>query len=45
METKHNELYEAPTMEVVEVKYEGFICASGLGNPTDYPGAPDPFGF
>ncbi len=29
METKHTELYEAPTMEVVEVKYEGFICASG----------------
>ena len=29
METKHNELYEAPTMEVLEVKYEGVICASG----------------
>lgn len=26
--TKHNELYEAPTVEVIEVKYEGVICAS-----------------
>ena len=34
METKHNELYEAPTMEVLEVKYEGVICASGDVNAT-----------
>lgn len=26
--TKHNEVYEAPAMEVVEVKYEGVICTS-----------------
>ena len=27
--TKH---YEAPATEVLEVKYEGFICASGSTN-------------
>ncbi len=43
--TKHNELYEAPAIEVVELKYEGVICASGLDDPTDYLDAPDPFGF
>lgn len=42
---KKKELYEPPTTDVLEVKNEGIICASGLGNPTDYPGAPDPFGF
>ena len=26
--TKQSELYEAPAMEVVEVKYEGVICTS-----------------
>lgn len=26
--TKQRELYEAPAMEVVEVKYEGVICTS-----------------
>lgn len=39
MKTKHNELYEAPITEVVEVKQEGVICASGLrdsyGNSND----------
>lgn len=25
---KHKDLYEAPTMEVVEVKHEGIICLS-----------------
>ena len=30
MKTKHNELYESPVTEVVEVKQEGVICASGL---------------
>ena len=29
MKTKHNELYESPVTEVVEVKQEGVICASG----------------
>ena len=29
MKEKHNELYEAPITEVLEVKYEGVICASG----------------
>lgn len=28
MKTKHNELYEAPITEVVEVKTEGVICQS-----------------
>ena len=32
MKTKHNELYESPITEVVEVKQEGVICASGLRN-------------
>ena len=26
--TKQRELYEAPAMEVAEVKYEGVICTS-----------------
>ena len=26
--TEHKELYEAPVMEVLEVKYEGVICSS-----------------
>ena len=30
MKTKHNELYEAPITEVVEVKQEGVICASDV---------------
>ena len=34
MEKKHNEMYEAPSMEVVELKYEGVICASGDVNAT-----------
>lgn len=34
MKTKHNELYEAPITEVLEVKYEGVICASGEVNAT-----------
>ena len=28
MITKHKELYEAPTTDVVEVKQEGVICSS-----------------
>jgi hypothetical protein len=39
MKTKHNELYESPVTEVVEVKQEGVICQSGLrdsyGNAND----------
>lgn len=34
MKTKHNELYEAPITEVVEVKQEGVICISGDVNAT-----------
>lgn len=34
MKTKHNELYESPVTEVVEVKQEGVICASGDVNAT-----------
>lgn len=45
IEVKHKELYEAPTADILEVKNEGIICTSGLGNPTDYPGSGDPFGF
>ena len=29
MEAAHKQLYEAPTTEVVEFKYEGLICLSG----------------
>ena len=29
METNHIELYEAPSMTVIEVMQEGVICASG----------------
>ena len=32
MKEKHNDLYEAPITEVLEVKYEGVICASGEVN-------------
>lgn len=28
METKHKELYDAPSTHVFEVKHEGVICAS-----------------
>lgn len=28
--TKQRELYEAPTISVVEMKQEGVICTSGL---------------
>jgi hypothetical protein len=43
MEAK--DLYEAPSITVVEVKQEGVICASGLNDPSDYPGGLDPFVF
>lgn len=39
METKHKELYEAPSTMVFEVRQEGVICASGEN--TDWGGAYD----
>ena len=36
MEAEAKEIYQAPTLLVVEVKTEGIICQSGLLN--DYPG-------
>ena len=44
MEAEHINLYEPPTTEVLEVKNEGIICASGSvpGLPV-YPGGGDPF--
>ena len=44
MEVEHINLYEPPTTEVLEVKNEGIICASGSvpGLP-GYPGGGDPF--
>ena len=48
METKNRARYEAPTTEVLEVKFEGIICQSGDGlrgrdsyTPTD----DNPFGY
>jgi len=35
--------YEAPTTEVVEVKFEGVVCQSLLGDPSDYLNGGDPF--
>jgi hypothetical protein len=32
--TKQRELYEAPTISVVEMKQEGVICVSGEANAT-----------
>ena len=32
--TKQRELYEAPTISVVEMKFEGVICVSGDVNAT-----------
>lgn len=43
MKTKSNEVYEAPVMEVVEVKFEGVVCQSLLGDPSDYLNGGDPF--
>lgn len=34
MGNKHNELYESPTISVVEMKQEGVICISGDVNAT-----------
>lgn len=38
----NKELYEAPSIQMFEVKTEGVICQS-LTNPTDYTGGGDPF--
>ena len=35
METKHKDLYDAPSMLVFEVKTEGVICTSGIPDPLD----------
>ncbi len=44
MDTKQNELYEAPAFTIVEVKQEGVICASGdVPGMPGYPGGGDPF--
>lgn len=32
------ELYEAPVMEVIDVKTEGVICGSGVPTSYEYPG-------
>ena len=34
--TKQRELYEAPTINVVEMKQEGVICISGSESLQDY---------
>ena len=43
METNHKELYEAPSMTVIEVMQEGVICASGdtegFGTGNSYDGS------
>ena len=44
MNTKHSEHYEAPTTDVVEVKFEGVVCQSvgGLTPPDDFTLGDDP---
>ena len=42
---KEKERYSAPEVAVLEMENEGVICASGLNNPSDYPGGVDPFNF
>ena len=38
--------YEKPAMQVYELPNQPQLLAgSGLGNPNDYPGSGDPFGF
>jgi hypothetical protein len=45
MSTQEKNLYEAPMAEVLEVRNEGIICASGGGaNPNNpFSGGGDPF--
>ena len=39
-------MYEKPTTKVYELKQKCQILAgSGLNDPSDYPGTPDPFSF
>ena len=46
METKNNELYEAPSTTHVDAKFEGVICQSGaLGSRNAYEATDEnPFG-
>jgi len=41
---KQNKLYVAPKMEVIEVKPQGILCASGGVEPTDFNGKVMEFG-
>ena len=49
MDKKELKFYEAPATEVVELKLEGFLCASGdiegVGNQDDLNGGNDDPGF
>lgn len=36
MDTQNKDLYEAPTITVVEMKHEGVICASGNATKNGY---------
>ena len=36
METEQNELYEAPTVQIVAVNTEGFLCASIVTRDDDW---------
>jgi len=39
-------MYEKPTTKVYVLNQQPQLLAgSGLGNPNDYPGMPDPLGF
>jgi len=38
--------YDKPSMKVVELQQRSMLLAgSGLGNPDNYPGQPEPFNF
>ncbi len=43
MNTESKNLYEAPSITIVEVKQKGVICNS-LPDPTDYNNGGNPFG-
>ena len=49
MDKKELKFYEAPATEVVELKLEGFLCASddveGVDDPKDISGGNDDPGF
>jgi len=43
---KKKQFYEKPSMKVFELKQQpALLVGSGLGNPDDYPGQPDPFNY